>query len=466
MRRRRLFVFGLDAAAPDLVFNRFLDYLPNFKKVLGKSVYGRMRSCDPPITVPAWMVMMTGREPGELGLYGFRHRKGYSYTEISLPNSGSIRYPRIWDVLGDNGFKSFVLGVPPSYPPYKINGWLVGCFLTPDDNVRYTHPLTLKYEIKKLVGKYIFDVPFRREDRDWVLDNIIKMTDIHFKVVEHMMTSKPWDFFMYMEIGLDRVQHAFWKYMDESHNRFERHERYSKAILEYYIKLDNFLGKVLNNVGDADILIVSDHGAKKMDGAFAVNQWLIDKGYLSIKGDVKPGSRLSDVEVDWGDSLVWGWGGYYGRIFLNVEGRESMGIISPNDYEYYLKKFIDELMSIRGPEGERWNNIVYRPSQIYRRVEGNPPDLMVYFDDLNWRSAGTIGYESPYLEENDTGPDDAVHDYDGIFIWYRRNDSLSRPVELDGVSIYDVFPTILKYYGLETIDTRGTIIEEVFRGSR
>ena len=462
--RRRLFIFGLDAGAPDLIFNKFIDYLPNFKKVIGKGVYGRLRSCDPPITVPAWMVMMTGREPGELGLYGFRHRKEYSYSEISIPNSGSIRYPRIWDILGGEGFKTFVLGVPPSYPPYKVNGWLIGCFLTPDDRVRYTYPLTLKYEVNKIVDKYIFDVPFRRDDRDWVLDKIHEMTNIHFKVVDYMMTSKNWDFFMYMEIGLDRIQHAFWKYMDLGHRRYEYHERYSKAILEYYIELDQFLGKIIGDAGASDILIVSDHGAKKMDGAFAVNQWLIDKGYLKLKGDVKPGSRLSQVDIDWGDSIAWGWGGYYGRIFLNIEGREEKGVISPNDYEYYLNKLSSEIKSIRGPSGESWRNLVYKPSDLYHVVNGSPPDLMVYFDDLNWRSAGTVGYETPYLEENDTGPDDAVHDYDGVFIWYSADGRLNNSIELDDISIYDVYPTILRYYGLEAEEAIGTPIEEVLVG--
>ena len=93
-------------------------------------------------------------------------------------------------------------------------------------------------------------------------------------------------------------------------------------------------------------------------------------------------------------------------------------------------------------------------------VNGNPPDLMIYFDDLNWRSAGTIGYDSPYLEENDTGPDDAVHDYNGIFIWYSRE---LRQKKLDTVSIYDVFPTILRYYGLDVEDVKGEVIEDVFR---
>lgn len=458
--RRRLVVFGLDAAAPELVFNKFLGYLPNFRRVIERSVHGRLRSCDPPITVPAWMVMMTGREPGELGLYGFRHRSGYSYTEYELPSSRSIRRPRVWDVLGAEGLRSFVMGVPPSYPPYRVNGWLISCFLTPDDSVQFTHPLPLKYEVKRLVGRYVFDVPFRREDRDWVLDRIHEMTDIHEKVALEMLVRKPWDFFMYMEIGLDRVQHAFWKYMDRGHRRFEEHPRFSRAILEYYVRLDRMLGEIIRRAGDADVLIVSDHGAKRMDGAFAINDWLVEQGYLKLRGDVEPGTRISRADVDWGETIAWGWGGYYSRIFLNVEGREEMGVVSREEYEDVLRELSRKILGIRGPDGEVWRNVVYRPVEIYREVNGNPPDLMVYFDDLYWRAAGTMGYETPYLEENDTGPDDAVHDYDGIFIWYNRGSGVERDA-----SIYDVFPTILRFYGLEPPeDIRGEVVEEVFRG--
>jgi len=455
-------VFGLDAAPPSLLFRDFLPYLPNFQKVLKHSIYGEMRSCDPPITVPAWMVMMTGREPGELGLYGFRHRKGYSYKDIVLPSSRDVKVDRVWDILGKNNYKSFIMGVPPSYPPYKINGWLISCFLTPDDTTTFTYPLTLKYEVKKIVDRYIFDVPFRREDRDWVLDNINLMTDIHSKVALKMAKSKPWDFFMYMEIGLDRVQHAFWKYMDRSHVRYEEHPRYSKAILNYYIKLDKILGEILEVVGDSDILIVSDHGAKKMDGAFAINEWLMDRGYLKVRDrDIRPRTRLSDVDIDWSETIAWGWGGYYGRLFINVEGREESGIVSWDEYNDILSRLAKEVSSIRGPNKEVWNNIVYRPRDLYRELRGNPPDLMIYFDDLNWRSAGTIGYDTPYLEENDTGPDDAVHDYNGIFIWYSKR--FNSPINIGEVSIYDIAPTILGYYDLTPPDVRGNVIEEIVR---
>ncbi len=98
--------------------------------------------------------MMAGREPGELGLYGFRHRKGFSYTEITIPSSRSIKYPKAWDYLGENGYKSFVMGVPPPYPPYKINGWMISGFLTPNSKLTSHIPLPLKKRLKNLWGIY------------------------------------------------------------------------------------------------------------------------------------------------------------------------------------------------------------------------------------------------------------------------------------------------------------------------
>ena len=72
---KKVLVIGLDSAPPELLFGKFLDDMPNVKSLLKKSAYGPMRSCIPAITIPAWMVMATGKTPGELGLYGFRHRK-------------------------------------------------------------------------------------------------------------------------------------------------------------------------------------------------------------------------------------------------------------------------------------------------------------------------------------------------------------------------------------------------------
>ncbi|GAH52055.1 unnamed protein product, partial [marine sediment metagenome] len=89
---------------------------------------------------------------------------------------------------------------------------------------------------------------------------------------------------------------------------------------------------------------------------------------------------------------------------------------------------------------------------------GDAPDLMVYFDDLNWRSAGTVGYDTMYLDENDTGPDDAVHDYYGIFIIYDPKRKISK--KLSTQNILDIAPTALNILGVDIPkDLEGKIIE-------
>src|SRR5579864_2848446 len=107
----RALVLGLDCAAPQLVFERYADLLPTLSALRRKSAWGPMRSCHPPITIPAWMVMASSRDPGSLGIYGFRHRKGHSYTDGYTVTSATMTAPKIWDYLGDRGKTVLVVGV-------------------------------------------------------------------------------------------------------------------------------------------------------------------------------------------------------------------------------------------------------------------------------------------------------------------------------------------------------------------
>src|SRR5262245_33191811 len=136
----RLAIIGLDCAEPSLVFGRFRDRLPALRRLAERGIWGRLRSCDPPITVPAWMVMMTGKDPGVLGFTGFRNRADRSYDRLSIVSSRSVAEPILWEILGGRGKQVVVLGVPQTYPPRAVNGVLVGGFLTPSTDTNYTHP--------------------------------------------------------------------------------------------------------------------------------------------------------------------------------------------------------------------------------------------------------------------------------------------------------------------------------------
>jgi predicted AlkP superfamily phosphohydrolase/phosphomutase len=71
--------------------------------------------------------------------------------------------------------------------------------------------------------------------------------------------------------------------------------------------------------------------------------------------------------------------------------------------------------------------------------------LVVIFGNLFWRSIGSIGYNAIHVFENDTGPDDANHAQDAMFLLAAPGVNAGRIAPLD---ILDVAPTLLKLYGL------------------
>jgi predicted AlkP superfamily phosphohydrolase/phosphomutase len=185
---KRVLVIGLDCAAPQFVFDRWLPELPTIRSLTERGSFGVLRSCDPPITVPAWSVMTSSRSPGSLGFYGFRNRRDHSYDQLEFADSRAVRVPRVWDILSARERDVIVLGVPQTYPPSRVKGEMVSCFLTPDTRTsRYTYPPELKDEIEQLVGHYMVDVEnFRTDDKDRLLAEIEEMTEKRFRLADRM----------------------------------------------------------------------------------------------------------------------------------------------------------------------------------------------------------------------------------------------------------------------------------------
>ena len=248
-------VIGLDCAAPELIFDRWLDDLPNLKSICRSGLHGLLRSCDPPITVPAWSVMMSSKSPGRLGVYGFRNRADHSYDRYSIANSLAIKEDRLWDILSRCGKRSIVIGVPGTYPPRPLNGLMVSDFLTPDITCEYTHPPELKQEIERVVGEYILDVrDFRSGNKEKILADIYEMTRKRFQLARHLLAKEDWDFFMMVEMGVDRIHHAFWDNMDPAHRFYEPGNKFENAIHDYYREVDREIGELLAFADDEDVL--------------------------------------------------------------------------------------------------------------------------------------------------------------------------------------------------------------------
>jgi predicted AlkP superfamily phosphohydrolase/phosphomutase len=141
-------------------------------------------------------------------------------------------------------------------------------------------------------------------------------------------------------------------------------------------------------------------------------------------------------------------GGYHGRLFLNVRGREPQGVVSPADYEGLRDEIAAKLEALPDHRGCPVSTRTFRPNVIYRETRGVAPDLLIYFDDLNWRSVGSVGNHEIYTSENDSGPDGANHDQYGIFILYDPRDHRAGQ-RVEDISIYDVAPTLLDRLGID-----------------
>ena len=141
---------------------------------------------------------------------------------------------------------------------------------------------------------------------------------------------------------------------------------------------------------------------------------------------------------------------------------KPQGIVSNSDYESLRNELIACIAAIPDENGKPMENRIYKPEQIYRCCRNCPPDLLVYFDGLSRRSIGSVGSGTLHRSGNDTGPDDANHDPEGIFIAARMADlRKGRRIAkyIGDASCLDITPTILHEFGLSApVEMTGKII--------
>ena len=446
--KRKTVIIGLDCASPQLVFYQWIEQLPNLKALISSGISAPLQSCDPPITIPAWSVMFSGTDPGSLGIYGFRNRTNYGYDSLKIADSQWIHQRRLWDYFTEAGKNSIVIGVPQTFPVHPVRGIMISGLIASRLNAKSVYPAGVLDQIKQITPDYKFDIDnFRNEDKKQLIDKIYRMTISRFKLARHFLDKNDWDIFILVEIGLDRLQHAFWQFTDKKSINFIADSPYRNVLLKYYQHLDFEIGTLLKRFDEnTDVVIVSDHGAKAFTGGFCINQWLIENGYLKLKWDPDGINKLSIDFIDWENTKVWAEGGYYARCFFNIKGREENGIIEPHQVADLKDELKTRLDNVTDYNGKFLNNKILFPEEIYPECNGIPPDMMIYPDDLNFRAIGSIGWDSIITDQNDSGPDGANHDYNGIFIY--KGVGIPSKKE-DRLSIYDVTPTVLNRMNLK-----------------
>lgn len=294
--KQKALIIGLDGATFDIIDPLAKEgWLPNLAKIMADGVRGVLRSTMPPTTCPAWNAFLTGKNPGKLGFYGFFNfdPETRRYEMSSWRQHGRD----VCDILTEHGKRIGLVNVPLTYPPKKVNGFIVSGMGTPSEKSDYTYPAHLKNELKELVGHYEGDVRKARMLSPEALVREVKaILEKRSKTTQYLLKKYDWDLFITVFTETDRLQHFVWNYLDPNRPEYASAEL-GQEVKGIYQTLDRIVGDLISEVGnEAPVFIVSDHGFTGVEKTFYINRWLEEQGLLKLKTNLK--SRLSKLGVN------------------------------------------------------------------------------------------------------------------------------------------------------------------------
>jgi predicted AlkP superfamily phosphohydrolase/phosphomutase len=250
----------------------------------------------------------------------------------------------------------------------------------------------------------------------------------------------------------DLVSHMFWRYTDKEHPGYKPEEagKYSNVIKRTYKKMDTLLGNVMKRIdSNTTLIILSDHGFGPFRRYFHINRWLKDNGYLNFIDDSLGESNEFFENVDFRMTKAYSLG--FNGIYLNLFGREGMGIVTPGDgKELLMKKIIKELESIRDPEtNKKVVNKVYKREEIYSgKYITDAPDLLIGYSRgyrASWETA--LGKVPKGLFG------DNMKRWSGTHLWdYKLVPGIvlsNKKIIKKDPALIDIAPTILAEFGIE-----------------
>lgn len=366
---RRVVVIGLDGV-PHSFATRLVreGRMPNLARIFQAGTVRPLTSTWPFVSSVAWSSFMTGCNPGKHNIYGFVDRRLNTYN-VFLPNSETMRAEPIWITLSQAGKRVGVMNVPVTYPPRRVNGLMVSCFLSPSLE-KATYPRELAGRLERIGYKIDADAAIARRSKTAFMQELLDVLDHRAQAMLELMDGEPWDFFMSHIMETDRLHHFYWEYMEADD------PVWAPAFYAFYERLDAILGQVWERIGeDTTLIILSDHGFCTIRKEVYLNQYLRERGWLQLQpqdgrpptlANIAPSSRAYSLDP--------------GRVFINLEGREPRGSVRPGaDYERVREELAAELLDLRDPDdGARMVEHVYRREEIYHGESAiNAPDLVV-----------------------------------------------------------------------------------------
>ena len=249
----------------------------------------------------------------------------------------------------------------------------------------------------------------------------------------------------------DRVQHMFWRYLEDGHPAAKDVSADSRpqVIQELYARMDDLIGRVMKKIDDETLLLViSDHGFKSFARCVNVNAWLHENGYLTLKdGKTESGDWFEDV--DWSRTRAYTMG--LNGIYLNIKGREREGIVDAGAESTALKEELrTKLHGLVDPaSGKVSITGMFDCEGVYAGpYVDNAPDLIVGYgagyraswDSVMGKVTGTVFEDNTKAWSGDHCVDPRL--VPGVLFSNRK-------INVEKPAIVDVAPTMLQLFGLK-----------------
>lgn len=237
----------------------------------------------------------------------------------------------------------------------------------------------------------------------------------------------------------DRLQHV----MTEKSKKMTE----SAAIAEYYLKKDEFLGKVLDNLDNQTLLlIVSDHGFSTFEKSIGINNWLLENGFMSLKEDLDSDNGALFQNVDWSRTKAYSLG--FTSIYINLKGREQQGIIEPEDKQKIMEEIKAGLLGLKDDNGSKVFNGIYKSEELYKgKYKEMAPDMIIGFNPgYRMAAENAIGGFSKEVINNNDKKWAGDHLIDPIFVPGVLFSNAK--FNLSSASLLDIAPTVLDSLGI------------------
>ena len=476
MRKVRTLLIGLDGATFDVMDPMMQSgAMPFLKSFFDQGVRADLRTIVPALTPPAWTSLVTGRTPGQHGVFDFFRMESQESRHIRFFTSHDVQCDTIWSLASGHGLRVTSLNFPAMFPPPRICGNVVPGWV-PWKQLRLAcWPQDLFERLKTISGfnprELAMDIKIEEKATEgssnyeeylpWIQMHIRREQN-WFEIFRHLTADDPSELTAVLFDGVDKLQHLCWRFIrpeDATPLTEDWEVQIRDLCIEYFRSLDQILERMCSTVGpETTVLIASDHGFGPTYKVFHVNAWLEQHGYLAwsdaAKSQTPNGALLGVGQVarhtwmlDWDKTKAYAATPTANGIFIPVNRDGNSAGVSPSEYPAFRERLIADLRAFRDPEtNEPVVTGLWTREECFEGPHGDvAPDITLAFGD-----GGLVGIlPSPHTMSSRpiTG---GAHRPVGIF-------GAKGPGILSGalapeMSILDVAPVVLHSLGLPVLE--------------